>query len=113
MRHRLVRPLLAAAVALGLGAATAAVVLLGSGSAVAQTAGGFDFTRPQVVATGLQIPWGMTFLPDGSALVAERNTSRIMQLRVGQAPSQLYPLIPLPIQPWLQASHPLGHRLLL
>jgi glucose/arabinose dehydrogenase len=86
VRQRLVRSLLAAAVALGLGAATATVVLLGSGAAVALTAGGFDFTRPQVVATGLQIPWGMTFLPDGSALVAERNTSRIMQLRVGQAP---------------------------
>lgn len=49
-------------------------------------AGGFDFTRPEVVATGLQIPWGMAFLPDGSALVAERNTARIMRLRPGMAP---------------------------
>jgi glucose/arabinose dehydrogenase len=80
------RAFFAAILAFGVGAAATAVVALGSGSAVAQVAGGYDFTQPQVVATGLQIPWGMTFLPDGSALVAERNTGRIMQLRVGQAP---------------------------
>jgi glucose/arabinose dehydrogenase len=48
-------------------------------------AGGFDFTRPQVVASRLAIPWGMAFLPDGSALVTERNSARLLQLRPGQA----------------------------
>jgi glucose/arabinose dehydrogenase len=41
---------------------------------------------PQVagtVATGLASPWGLTFLPDGSALVSERNTGQLKRIANG------------------------------
>jgi glucose/arabinose dehydrogenase len=36
--------------------------------------------RVEQVADGLQVPWAIVFLPDGDALVSERNTGRIVRL---------------------------------
>jgi len=43
-----------------------------------------DVATEEVVA-GLQSPWGLTFRPDGSALVSERDTGRILEVRDGRA----------------------------
>lgn len=47
-------------------------------------------TEPKVTgteATGLAVPWGMAFLPDGTAIVTERDTRRVVAIKDAQVSS--------------------------
>jgi glucose/arabinose dehydrogenase len=58
------------------------IPLLAAGAAACGSGGG-DAVAAQTIATGLHVPWGVAFLPNGTALVAERTTGRILEVRRG------------------------------
>ena len=54
--------------------------LVFGGSTAANAATYPSLSVQRVVASGLEVPWGLAFLPDGSALVSERNTGKIKRI---------------------------------
>ncbi len=47
-------------------------------------------SAPQTITTGKAIPWGIAFLPDGSAVFTERNTRKIWAVIAGQPARHIY-----------------------
>jgi glucose/arabinose dehydrogenase len=51
--------------------------------ATAAPAGAVTLRVGRTLSAGLTFPWGIDFLPDGSALVTERNSGRVLRVRPG------------------------------
>ncbi|WP_069164111.1 PQQ-dependent sugar dehydrogenase [Nocardia altamirensis] len=59
-------------------------------TAPSRPAGSPDLGAAEEIAHGIDVPWGLAFLPGGDALIAERDTGRILRISAGRAPEQVY-----------------------
>ncbi|MFF8675409.1 PQQ-dependent sugar dehydrogenase [Streptomyces sp. NPDC015242] len=50
--------------------------------------------EPTEITTGLTVPWGLTFLPDGSALVSERDSALIKRIPAHGGPPRTVGAVP-------------------
>nr|WP_204261899.1 PQQ-dependent sugar dehydrogenase [Blastococcus saxobsidens] len=60
----------------------------------AQPGSGEEGGDPNVVATDLTVPTGLVLLPDGSAIVGERETGRLLQVFPDRSPAQELMVVP-------------------
>jgi hypothetical protein len=60
----------------------------------AEPGSGEDAGDPNVVASGLSVPTGLVVLPDGSAIVGERDTGRLLQVFPDRSPARELMTVP-------------------
>ena len=60
----------------------------------AQPGAGEEGGDPNVVASGLNVPTGLVLLPDGSAIVGERDTGRLVQVFPDRSPARELMTVP-------------------
>ncbi|MEA2295889.1 MAG: hypothetical protein QOE86_3528 [Solirubrobacteraceae bacterium] len=68
------------------------LIACGDGATVTGTAGAAPSVK--TIASGLHVPWGIAFLPGGSALVSERTTGRIYRIPRGGGSKRLVMTVP-------------------
>jgi glucose/arabinose dehydrogenase len=71
---------LAAACASGYGDATPSTATRSAGTANCARVRPVKLAVADTIATGIQVPWGLTFLPDETALVAERDSAKVKHI---------------------------------
>jgi glucose/arabinose dehydrogenase len=65
--------------------------VVASNTAASTPSGTPDLGAGEELAQGIDVPWGLAFLPDGDALIAERDTGRVLRLTPGGgAPRPVY-----------------------
>jgi glucose/arabinose dehydrogenase len=80
---------LAATAGCGIGddiSSAAAPAAVASGTAASTPSAAPDLGAAEELARGIDVPWGLAFLPGGDALIAERDSGRILRLTPGSEP---------------------------
>lgn len=66
---------------------------------------GDDLVATETLVTKLAVPWGVTFLPDRSALVTERHKARILKIGPGRTPQGELTVRPITTVPGVYANN--------